>query len=269
MRRKAEQFWRRLIPQASALALNHPFIHFLTVPTKFMRKIFFLSLLTASFFFQACNQDNNGGSGNSGANTTSSQDGGGNNNGGDAAVSAEGGNYVMPSEEVIKNKCAAAKPKTMKELSGGMKKLYYQLTKDNSASLNIFGAGNINLGKKELLVIVDFVQYKDTNCGGESLRYGVGARLFLHVKKLGKGIKTNDLPHLAAGVQLGQASITYSIETIGITGSKISDVMPGTGNFDVEAYAKVTKAVDDIQRLARDGQEGVVIDPQVIPVDAK
>lgn len=214
-----------------------------------MKKVSILFLVPALFFLLSCGESTGNG-------------------GGEELLEAEGKEYALPSEEMIRDKCAASRPKTMRDLSGGMKKLYYQLTKDNSASLNVFGAGKLNLGKKELLIIVDFVQYKNTKCDGEELRYGVGARLFLHVKKAGRGLKTTDLPHLAAGVQLGQASITYSIETIGITGQKISAVLPGTGSFDVEAYAKVISAVDEIQRLARDGQEGVIIDPQVIPVNA-
>lgn len=171
--------------------------------------------------------------------------------------------YERPSD-AAEAKCPA--PRTMRELSGGMKKLFYQFNSKNSANLALFGVANVGLSKKEVMVIVDFVQYKDASCPGGSIRFGVGARLFLHIKQIQGGIKVTDLPKLAAGVELGKASVTYSVETIGITGDAIRAALPNTGDFNVEAYGKVMSAVDRIQMLARDGQEGVVIDPQIIPI---
>ena len=176
--------------------------------------------------------------------------------------------YALPAAELVRKKCESSKPKTMRELSGGMKKFFYQLTSDNKAGLTVFGANSAKISKKEMMTIVDFIQYKDVTCGGERLRYGVGARLFLHVKNTSKGINVSDMGSLAAGVQLNKASVTYSVETIGVTGTKVSAVLPGTGDFNVEAYGKVIRAVDEIQRLAADNVEGVVIDPQLIPIAA-
>jgi hypothetical protein len=184
----------------------------------------------------------------------------------DPAAQAKKENYAMPAAEMVRSKCESMKPKSVKELSGGMKKFFYQLTADNRASLSLFGGNSINLSKKELLVIVDFIQYKDLSCGGQKVRYGVGARLFLHIKKTSKGLNVSDLATVAAGVQLNQATVTYSIETVGVTGRKVSAALPGTGDFNVEAYHKVIKAVDEVQKLTLDNEEGVVIDPQIIPI---
>ena len=161
---------------------------------------------------------------------------------------------------------ACAIPKSMRDLSSGMKKVFYQFTKNNEANLKLFGIGNGTLGKKEVMVIVDFMQYKDNNCNNTAIRYGVGARLFLHIKKLQSGIKVTDLAKLAAGVEYGKAAVTYSIEVIGLTGEEIRKALPSAGDFNVEAYAKVISAVDKIQLLANDNQNGVFISPQIIPV---
>lgn len=170
--------------------------------------------------------------------------------------------YVKP---VVEDEKACNTPKTMRDLSGGMKKIFYQFTTKNSGSLGLFGIANLTLGKKEVMVVVDFMQYKDQKCSGESVRYGVGARLFLHIKKIQGGISITDLPKLAAGVEYGKSSVTYSVEVIGLTGHKVRAALPNTGDFNVEAYGKVISAVDKIQMLANDGEDGVVIDPQVIP----
>ena len=172
-------------------------------------------------------------------------------------------NYKKPSESV-KNNCAA--PTNMRELSGGMEKLFYQFTSSNEANLSVFGMASAKLSKKEVVVVVDFIQFKDMNCTGEKVRYGVGARLFLNIKKTQGGIKVTDLPKLAAGVELGRASVTYSIKVIGLTGDKVRAALPNTGDFNVEAYGKVMSAVDKIQMLASDKEEGVIVEPQIIPV---
>lgn len=170
--------------------------------------------------------------------------------------------YVKPE---IDDKTTCSAPKTMRDLSGGMKKIFYQFTTKNNGSLGLFGMAKLTLGKKEVMVVVDFMQYKDQKCSGELVRYGVGARLFLHIKKIQGGVSITDLPKLAAGVEYGKSSVTYSIEVIGLTGNKVRAALPNTGDFNVEAYGKVISAVDKIQMLASDEEEGIVIDPQVIP----
>jgi hypothetical protein len=162
---------------------------------------------------------------------------------------------------------ACQKPTTVRELSGGMQKIFYQINKDNEVNLALFGGSGIRLGKKEMIVIVDFMQHKDLKCEDKETRYGVGVRLFLHIKKASRKMDLNDLPNLAANVQLGKASVQYIIKTIGVTGDKINNLIPRstTNTFDVEGYAGVVNAVDRIQQLIRDDIDGVIIDPQQIP----
>lgn len=162
---------------------------------------------------------------------------------------------------------ACQKPTTVRELSGGMQKIFYQINKDNAVNLSLFGGSGISLGKKEMVVIVDFMQHKDLKCEDKDTRYGVGVRLFLHIKKVSRKIDLNDLPNLAASVQLGKASVQYVFKTIGVTGNKINSLIPrsSTNTFDVEGYAGVVSAVDQIQKLIRDDIDGVIIDPQQIP----
>ena len=131
--------------------------------------------------------------------------------------------------------------------------------------MEVFGYGGGELGKKETLLIVDFVQHKDIQCtDGKTQRYGVGARLFLHITKKKRGLNLT-LPQLAANVELDRAQVTYTISTIGITGSSVIDALPTGSNFDVENYAKVINSVDNIIRLAKDNEDGVVIEPQLLP----
>lgn len=224
---------------------------------KFMtKKLWMLPLFI--LFFAAC--DNAGGAQNNGGDNTNTENNGNTEEPGEVKIDAK--NYKLPEVK----KCA--KPETVRELSSGMQKVFYQVNSDNAASLSLFGgASGIRIGKKETVVIVDFMQYKDMNCE-EKARYGVGVRLFLTIKKSYKGLDVNNLPQVAASAQLGKATVQYKLMTIGITGPKINDLIPrsATNVFDVEGYANVVSAVDKIQNLIKDNIDGVVIDPQLIPL---
>jgi len=177
--------------------------------------------------------------------------------------------YILPEPEKTKEVQKCQKPQTVKELSGGMQKIFYMFNANNSTNLSLFGGGTgVKIGKKESVVIVDFMQHKDLADCEAPTRYGVGVRLFLKIKKANRGINLQNLPQLAANVQLGKATVQYNLKTIGITGDKINALIPrsATNTFDVEGYAGVINAVDKIQGLIKDGIEGVIIDPQLIPL---
>lgn len=160
----------------------------------------------------------------------------------------------------------ATKPVRMTDLTGGLQKFFYKFTANSSVDLELFGYGGGKLGKKEVLLIVDFVQFKNVDCSGESVRFGVGARLFLNIKSFKSSININKLPMLAAAAEFDKATVTYNISTIGIVGDKVLDALPTGAEFNVESYAKVVSAVDQIIRLAKDNTTGVNIEPQVLPV---
>lgn len=193
--------------------------------------------------------------------------------GGDPVVDPDVSAEQLPEVEVKEYKVVEPPvgcqlPKTVADLSSGLKKIFYQFNNKNQASLALFGR-DMQLGKKEVVVIVDYMQYKDMDCDEDQSRYGVGVRLFLHIEKANRKIDLNNLPQLAANVQLGRASVRYVFQTIGVTGPKINDLLPksNTNTFDVEGYANVIHAVDQVQSLIRDGIEGVNIAPQAIPTN--
>lgn len=195
-------------------------------------------------------------------------------NTGTTTTTTTGSNEETPLPENVKNYTMVkaddcAKPQSMSELTSGIKQLFYMVTSNNEANLKLFGQG-ISLGKKEMMVIIDFVQFKDVSCSAK-VRYGVGARLSLHIKKahLGAGFDFSNLKGLAANCEIGKATVKYSLDIIGITGPTVTDALPkaADGNFDVEGYRSVMTAVDRIQDLAKDGIEGVIITPQEIPIE--
>lgn len=160
-------------------------------------------------------------------------------------------------------------PTSMNDLTGGLEKNFYKYSSSSNINLKILGWGGGELGKKELLIMTDFVQYKRVICSdGETRFYGVGARLFLHIKSRKRKVNLT-LSQLAANVELNRAEVTYKIKTIGIVGDKVLDVLPTGSKFDVDNYAKVVAAIDNIIKLAKDNTEGVIIEPQLLPNHSK
>ncbi|MEW7291055.1 hypothetical protein [Aquimarina sp. 2304DJ70-9] len=173
-------------------------------------------------------------------------------------------NFIKSDTEAITTTCGAI-PTNMAELTGGLKKYFYKFTSSTTVNLDALGYGGGSLGKKEMLLMIDFVQHKEVQCDdGKSRKYGVGSRLFLHITKKKRGVNLT-LPQLAANVELNRAEVAYTISTIGIVGPSVIDALPTGSNFDVENYAKVVNAVDNIIRLAKDNEEGVVVTPQLLP----
>lgn len=160
-------------------------------------------------------------------------------------------------------------PKDMRDLRSGLQKFFLKFTSKSGIDLKVLGYGGANLEKKEVLLIVDFIQFKDINCSGKNKRFGVGARLFLNIKECSSKININNLPQLAAAVELDKATVTYNISTIGITGDKILDLLPTGADFNVESYAKVVSSIDQIIKIARDNTSGIEIEPQIIPIPEK
>lgn len=151
-------------------------------------------------------------------------------------------------------------PQRMSDLNGGIKKYFRKFSRDDQHKVDALGWAGAKLAKKEVLIIYDYIQY--TEVTGHV--YGVGARLFIHIRKTKSRVDLSSLTNIAANVQLNRASVTFDISTIGIVGDEISKVLPRSNDFDVENYSAVMKSIDSIIRLAKDGQQGVQISPKLI-----
>jgi hypothetical protein len=181
------------------------------------------------------------------------------------ALSGDFQNYLKNKPAAPFSNLCGSVPKNMKALDGGLRKYFYKVTGKDNMDLSLFGYAGAKLGRKEVLVIVDFVQYKEIQCKDKTRTFGVGARLFLHILEIKHGINFTKLPQLAANVELGRASVTYTVSTIGLTGDKVLDILPQGSDFNVENYAMVMNSIDRIIRLAKDNTPGVVIAPQLLP----
>ena len=179
-------------------------------------------------------------------------------------VAAENKVFLMASNPLIDDLCPA-RPRQMKDLTDGLEVRHVYFNKDSNVDLTLFGWLGPKLENKQVLIMSDFLQHKNTLCtDGKVRKYGVGVRMFLFVSKKRKKVSL-ELPKLAANVELNRAKATYELKTLGLVGDKVLDALPKSGEFNVENYANVIKAVDNIIRLAKDNTDGVIITPQLIP----
>ena len=155
-------------------------------------------------------------------------------------------------------------PKTISELTSGVEKFMYTCNSSSNLRLSTFGYSGAQLSKNETLVVVYFVQHKTIRGIKGIETYGVGAKLFLRIKKMKQRISMG-LPSLAASVQLGLAEVEFTFSTIGITGKKVREALPKGQEFNVENYRDVMTSIDKIIALSNDGENGVSIEPQYIP----
>jgi hypothetical protein len=100
------------------------------------------------------------------------------------------------------------------------------------------------LDKKEVLVISDFMKYKNFICDGMNKRVAVGMRIYIRVKNYDFKNGVN-LPRLAASVELGHGTATCWTHLYGVESDNMyANLAPTT--FGVDTYSRVINAFDDI-----------------------
>lgn len=142
------------------------------------------------------------------------------------------------------NLCGKPIPKTLGELNQ-IDKSSSIISKTAGVDLGLWGVSG-NLSKKDVLIISNFLSYKDFNCGGITKRVAVGIQVYIHAISKSYKIKSADIVKLAANVELGRASADYHIHIFGLSnGDNIYKNLP-PATFDVDSYAKITSSFDGL-----------------------
>jgi hypothetical protein len=167
---------------------------------------------------------------------------------------------VMP-EDALTN-CTGL-PGKIEDLNSGSGFSIYKFTSSNSASAKAFGFEG-SIGKKELLIIQDYVRFKNVTCNGETKKLGIGLRCFIHVKGI-KGKLGGALSSVAASVELDRASGEFNIVSLGfgIGGDVVGD-LPTQGEYNVDNFGNLAIVFNNVLKTLKD-KGNVVIDPVVLP----
>jgi hypothetical protein len=167
--------------------------------------------------------------------------------------------------------CTINEPRKLGTLNSGSKKFVYVLDRDNQGNGKLFGLGELSLGKRERIAIVDYVEYKDTLCtpgNGKieltNIRLAAGVRLVLRINNVNRKVSVNIPSKIAAAAEFGLAEATFTIETVGFVSKETRAIIGNLGgDFNVESYVKVIGAIGEITKIMKDD---MTVNPVQLPV---
>jgi hypothetical protein len=170
------------------------------------------------------------------------------------AIGAKGPNHILEAlTTALPNGCLLEDlPKKISDLDMGGLVQIYKFTSDMSAQATILGFGG-NIGKKELVLVKDYTRYHDVTCNGQTKHYGIGLRLFIHVKSLKGGISAT-LANVAASVQLNRATADYSLKTLGfgLNADIVADGLSDQSDYNVDNFGKLEATFTTVLRTLGD-----------------
>lgn len=165
--------------------------------------------------------------------------------------------------EKISN-CAAL-PTAISQLNSGSGYEYYKFTKDNSAEASFMGFGG-SIGKKEMLLIQDYVRYQEVICNGVTKRVGIGLRCFIHVKEIKSSFK-GSYADIAANAQLNNMTANFSLKSLGFAmdGDLIADGLSGQNDYNVDNFGRLAVTFTNVLKTLKNNNTVLQISPVELP----
>lgn len=161
--------------------------------------------------------------------------------------------------------CINNKPTEIEDLTAGLSLRAYKFDKDNQSSLGLFGFANIELGRKENVVLVEFLQTGNHTCEGKTTKYGIGARMMMRITSKKRRAKISSPQQISASVTFGLAEVEFSMITVGITGPGTANLV-NQGSMTENTYTNFLKAVSGLIVDVYKDDSAFFIDPQLLPV---
>lgn len=146
----------------------------------------------------------------------------------------------------------------LKDLRSGQDKYIKLIDKKSESMLGLFGLSGIKLGKKEKVMVIDYTEFKDASCPGQSqpVRVGVGVRVSIFIRNDDSGIKFNTPAQVAAAAELKKIQAEIRLSVFGFTNETSRKVMEDFGktgtDFGVEQYHQMLSQVSQIMASMQD-----------------
>lgn len=158
-------------------------------------------------------------------------------------------------------------PNRINQLLGGTSIKLYKFDKNNSASANAFGFTG-EIGKKQMLFVQDYLRYDYINCGNQKKKVGIGLRCYIFVSDFKGKVGYNNLPGVAANVELNNAQCSYELKSLGfaIDGSVLAEGLNPEGEYNVENFGKLAATFNNVLKLLN-GSNPMDIRPVELPND--
>lgn len=130
----------------------------------------------------------------------------------------------------------------------------------------VYGPAHLSVKNASYEVKVDYIKYQTTQYedSNDIFRVGVGIRIVAFVKTKKAGIDLGSLYALAVAAENNQLSGTLTMETMGISGEKITPLIPIPSKIDVSTIQNALQAAAAIKSKIYDESKGVVIKAQIV-----
>lgn len=160
-----------------------------------------------------------------------------------------------------KDKDGCLVPNQIYELRGGGNYDEHKFKGDQNASAKLFGFKG-NIGKKEILIIKEYIRTGSVYCKNGVKTYTIGLRCYVHVTEIKGKASFDKLSAIAANAELGNLSARYSLQAVGFPfdGRVLVSGLDTNGEYDVDNFGKINTVFASILNTLNDDNP-MIIDP--------
>ena len=167
----------------------------------------------------------------------------------------------QPSTSNPDSNCESQKPTTIEDLTEGLSLTTHLFNKDNQSAISLFGFGNINIGKNQQVIIVEYFQTGNHFCQENTTRYGIGARMMIKATQKKRSAKLNTPQQISASITFEYAEAEFNIKTVGITGPGTTKLIQA-GKLSEDTYSKFLNSISNLILDAYEAKGDYRITPQ-------
>lgn len=157
--------------------------------------------------------------------------------------------------------CQQNAPKAIQDLRDGVVIDAYDFFDGDEKTLGLFGFFNVDIKKQERVTVIEYLQKGSVPCNNKTNQYGIGARLMMRVISHTRKARLDTPQQITASVIFGQATVKFSMHTLGITGPGVAHLNM-SGSVTENTYSSFISSISDLLRQAYDGTEQFIICPQ-------
>lgn len=180
-------------------------------------------------------------------------------------ISGKEGNLVALANAVnispAMEQCIKSGPKDIHGLNDGLAVRAYEFDRTQAARLRWLGFVGVNFNNIDKLTVIEYCQTGSQICNQQLLKYGIGARLMMKIKKTDSKAKI-DTPHqVGASVIFNMASVQFELMTFGIVGPGTSALV-SAGTLSEDTYTKFIHSISSLLIEAYKTPSQFIITPQ-------
>lgn len=157
--------------------------------------------------------------------------------------------------------CQQIAPKSIQDLKDGVVIDAYDFFDGDEKALGLFGFFNVDIKKQERVTVIEYLQKGSVICNNKTKQYGIGARLMMRVTSHTRKARLDTPQQITASVIFGQATVKFSMHTLGITGPGVANLNM-SGSVTENTYSSFISSISDLLKQAYEGTEQFIICPQ-------